>query len=84
MNPRDVLVPLIDTAMAALSSAGIEESDKDTRGKRRASITTQFHVELIEGIQKSFDEYYAAREQSQPLSSTYGGHDAVEEQDVPM
>ena len=84
VNPRDVLVPLIDTAMAALSSAGIEESDKDTRGKRRASITTQFHVELIEGIQKSFDEYYAAREQSQPLSSTYGGHDAVEEQDVPM
>ena len=84
VNPKDVLVPLVDTAMAALSSAGIEESDKDTRGKRRASITTQYHVELIEGIQKAFEEYYAAREQSQPVSTTYGHEPADEYDDIPM
>ena len=83
VNPKDVLVPIIETAMAALSSAGIEETDKDTRGKRRASITTQYHVELIEGIQKAFEEYYAAREQSQPVSTTYGPEHADYAEDVP-
>lgn len=62
IDPKIDLVPQIDAAMAALTDAGIAIEDKDVRGKRRASLTTDFHVNLVKQAQAAFDAYYKARD----------------------
>ncbi len=62
IDPREALAPAVNAAIEALKGAGVD--DKDTIAKRRSSVETNFHVELVKTIQQKFERFYAEREQS--------------------
>lgn len=99
VNPKDVLTPQIEAAMSALTGAGVELTDKETRGKRRSKIALQYHIDMLLEIEKRFSAYYEERDLPQEtgaaqstsesgsaapaLNSTYGGFDDMDD-DIPM
>lgn len=60
IDPKEILVPSVETAMAKLKEAGVD--DKETFNRRRAAVELEFHVDLLKKIQAKFDAYYKARE----------------------
>lgn len=60
IDPSVALVPAVETAMAKLKDAGID--DKDTVNRRRAAVELDFHVNLLKEIQAKFEAYYKERE----------------------
>ncbi len=62
--PSSVLVGRVEQAMKQLDDAGIEKDDKETRSRRRASVETLYHVELVQQIQNSYEAFYKDREQT--------------------
>ena len=64
VNPKDALVPRVESALQALEAAGISPDDRETYAKRRAKVTLDFHRELMEAVNHKFTEFYEKRELS--------------------
>ena len=71
--PRaEQLATLEEAAAASLEAAGVPRSDKETHGRRRATVALEYHLALMDDVVGVFDAYYAARKQgpqSQALQS---------------
>lgn len=84
VSTSEVLTPRIEAAMSALTDAGVDLDDKETRGTRRSKIALEYHLDMLVSIEKRFSVYYDEREQSQQVSTTYGQEPADEYDDIPM
>jgi len=64
VNPKDALVPRIESALQALEAAGISPDDRETYAKRRAKVTLDFHREVMDVVNQKFNDFYDKRELS--------------------
>ena len=64
VNPKDALVPRVESALQALEAAGISPDDRETYAKRRAKVTLDFHRELMDVVNQKFNDFYDKRELS--------------------
>ena len=64
IDPAAELKARVETAINALKSAGVD--DKEILSKQRDRVTLDFHLELMQGIQQKFKDFYDARQQQQP------------------
>jgi hypothetical protein len=62
VNPKDALVPRVESALQALESAGVSPDDRETFAKRRAKVTLDFHRELMDAVNQKFNDFYEKRE----------------------
>jgi hypothetical protein len=62
VNPKDQLVPRVESALQALESAGVSPDDRETFAKRRAKVTIDFHRELMDAVNQKFNDFYEKRE----------------------
>jgi hypothetical protein len=69
VNPSLALKPMIEAAIKQLEDAGVTKaSDKETVNRRRTKVEVDFHVKLMEDVNKVFAEHYAQTEQ--PVEDT--------------
>lgn len=56
VDPRIALAPQVQAAEAALKAAGVD--DKETISKRRQKVTFDFHIALMEEVERRFKAWY--------------------------
>lgn len=85
INPRDALGPVIDAAMKALETAGVD--DKETKFRRRSALELEYHLNLLKQVQAKFEQFYSDREQHMddhaPVPSEDQPLGQPEEDDIP-
>lgn len=65
VDPSAELNPLLETAVAKLKDAGVD--DKETVNKRRSVVTNEWHNSLVGEIAAKFTAYHAANGKPQEL-----------------
>ena len=60
VSPADELKGLVQTALNVLKDAGVD--DKEMLAKRRAKVTAEYHIGLVNKIAAAFATYYEARD----------------------
>lgn len=56
VDPRIALAPQVQAAEAALKAAGVD--DKETISKRRQKVTFDFHIALMEEVERRFKAWF--------------------------
>jgi hypothetical protein len=71
VNPKDALVPRVESALQALESAGVSPDDRETFAKRRAKVTLDFHRELMDAVNQKFNDFYKSFATSTNYASNF-------------